>query len=89
MEEIIRERAVELAYEGARFQDLRRWNLNTLRKYKIKTALDFDRDPDTGKPVNIKERTVLVRVAEKKHNWLPFQVSFTKQYEGFPQNPGW
>jgi hypothetical protein len=89
MEEIIRERAVELAFEGARFQDIRRWNLNTLPKYKIKTALDFDRDPDTKKPINIRERTVLVRVAEKKHNWLPFQVSFTKQYEGFPQNPGW
>ena len=89
MKEIIRERAVELAYEGARFQDIRRWNLNTLPEYKIKTALDFDRDPDTKKPINIKERTVIVRVAEKKHNWLPLQVSFTKQYEGFPQNPGW
>lgn len=89
MGEIIRERAVELAYEGERFQDLRRWNLNFLPKYKDKTALDFDRDPVTKKPINIKERVVIIRVADKKHNWLPFQVSFTKMYEGFQQNPGW
>jgi hypothetical protein len=89
MGEIIRERAIELAYEGARFQDLRRWNLNFDAKYKDKTALDFDRDPVTKKPINIRERVVITRVADKKHNWLPFQVSFTKLYEGFPQNPGW
>jgi len=89
MSEIIRERAVELAFEGARFHDLRRWNLNSNMKYREKTALDFDRDPVTKKPKNIRERVVITRVAEKKHNWLPFQVSFTKLYEGFPQNPGW
>ena len=89
MGEIIRERAIEFAYEGQRFQDLRRWNLNFLPQYKDKTALDFDRDPVTKKPKNITERVVITRVAEKKHNWLPLQVSFTKQYEGFNQNPGW
>jgi hypothetical protein len=89
MGEIIRERAVELAFEAARFQDLRRWNLNFLPQYKDKTALDFDRDPVTKKPINIKERVVITRVAETKHNWLPFQVSFTKMYPGFAQNPGW
>ncbi|MCE5347889.1 MAG: RagB/SusD family nutrient uptake outer membrane protein [Bacteroidales bacterium] len=89
MGEIIRERAVELAYEGERFQDLRRWNLNTELKYREKTAVEFDRDPVTKKPINITERVVITRVAEKKHNWLPFQVKFTKQYEGFQQNPGW
>jgi hypothetical protein len=89
MGEIIRERAVELAFEGQRFQDLRRWNLNWSPLYKDKTAVEFDRDPVTKKPINIRERTVITRVAEKKHNWLPFQVSFTKQYQGFQQNPGW
>lgn len=89
MGEIIRERAVELAFEGQRFQDLRRWNLNWSPLYKDKTAVEFDRDPVTKKPINISERTVITRVADKKHNWLPFQVSFTKQYQGFQQNPGW
>lgn len=87
-EEIVRERAVELAMEGARFCDLRRWNRNGDPRYLDKTAIDFDRGTD-GKPINIKERLVVKRTVEKKHNWLPIQVKFTKQYEGFPQNPGW
>ncbi len=88
-EEIVRERAVELAFEGARFCDLRRWNRNGDPRYLDKTAIDFDRDKVTKKPINISERLIVRRVAEKKHNWLPIQVKFTKMYEGFPQNPGW
>ncbi|HET7179863.1 MAG TPA: RagB/SusD family nutrient uptake outer membrane protein [Chryseosolibacter sp.] len=87
-EEIVRERAVELLMEGARFCDLRRWNRNGDPRYLDKTAIDFDRGPD-GKPINIRERVVIKRVAEKKHNWLPIPVEATKIYEGFPQNPGW
>ena len=87
-EEIVRERAVELAFEGARFCDLRRWNRNDDPRYLDKTAIDFDRGTD-GKPINLQERLIVRRVAEKKHNWLPIQVEFTKLYEGFPQNPGW
>lgn len=87
-EEIVRERAVELLMEGARFCDLRRWNRNGDPRYLEKTAIDFDRGPD-GKPINIQERVVIRRVADKKHNWLPIPVSATRIYEGFPQNPGW
>lgn len=87
-EEIVRERAVELAFEGNRFCDLRRWNRNGDPRYLDKTAIDFDRGPD-GKPINISERVIVRRNVEKKHNWLPIQVQFTTQYEGFPQNPGW
>lgn len=88
MGEIIRERAVELAFEAHRFCDLRRWNLNGDTKYLQKTAIDFDRGVN-GKPVNLKERVVINRIVEKKHNWLPFQVDFTTIYPDFPQNPGW
>jgi hypothetical protein len=88
-EEIVRERAVELIFEGARFCDLRRWNRNGDPRYLDKTAIDFDQDPVTKKPLNINERLVVKRVAQKKHNWIPIQVKFTKLYEGFPQNPGW
>ena len=87
-EEIVRERAVELFMEGARFCDLRRWNRNGDPRYLEKTAIDFERGPD-GKPVNVQERVVITRVAESKHNWLPIPVSATRIYEGFPQNPGW
>jgi hypothetical protein len=87
-EEIVRERAVELAFEGARFCDLRRWNRNGDPRYLDKTALDFNRGSN-GKPINISERLVVRRTVEKKHNWLPIQASFTRMYKDFPQNPGW
>jgi hypothetical protein len=88
MEEIIRERAVELAFEGQRWYDLRRWNLATDLKYREKTSINFDRGTG-GKPVNIYETVLVTKVFEKKQNWVPFPVSETKIYEGFPQNPGW
>lgn len=88
MGEIIRERAVELAYESQRWFDLRRWNLAGDPKYLDKTALDYDRGPG-GIPINMKERVVKTRVFDKRNNWLPIQVSYTKLYPGFQQNPGW
>ncbi len=87
-EEIVRDRAVELAFEGARFCDLRRWNRNGDPRYLDKTVIDFDRGPD-GEPINLSERLSVRRTVEKKHNWLPIQVDFTKIFKGFPQNPGW
>ena len=56
MDEIRRERAVELAFEGHRFNDLRRWKLLTVYPYNIKTRQLFDRvtqpdatiDPETN-----------------------------------------
>ena len=87
-EEIVRERAVELAFEGARFCDLRRWNRNADPRYLNKTAIDFNRGAN-GKPINLSERLVVKRAVERKHNWLPVQVAFTRMYKDFPQNPGW
>lgn len=85
MDEIRRERAVELSYEGHRWVDIRRWGVAHLDRYRIKTALDFDRD------WTFFEENVLVdRVCEyPKHYWLPFQANQTQFYQGFPQNPGW
>lgn len=88
MQEIIRERAVELGFEDQRWFDLRRWNLNGDAKYRYKTAIDFDRGSD-GKPINSQERVVVTRVVEKKHNWVPFTPGYTKLYKEWPQNPGW
>jgi hypothetical protein len=88
METLIRERAVELAFEGFRWFDLRRWNLAGELKYREKTVLDFDIDAN-GKPYNFRERLWTTRTFEKKHNWMPFQPQFTKIYKGFDQNPGW
>ena len=43
MDEIRRERAVELMFEGHRFNDLQRWLLLTEAPYTIKTSQEFDR----------------------------------------------
>ncbi len=90
MSEIIRERAVELAFEANfRFHDLRRWMLAGEKKYLEKTAIDFDRDPNTGKPINMKERVLVTRPFEAKHYWLPLKISDVTLSESFQQNPGW
>lgn len=45
LDEVRRERAVELSFEGHRFNDLRRWKLLTVYPYNIKTRQKFDRVP--------------------------------------------
>lgn len=88
MGELMRERAVELAFEGLRWHDLRRWNVAGEKKYVEKTVIDFDRGPN-GKPLNLRERVVVTRAFEAKHKWLPLPTSQVNLYPGFGQNPGW
>ena len=85
MDELRRERSVELAWEGHRWVDIRRWGVAHEDKYRQKTELRFDKD------WTFFEEAVLVdRVCEyPKHYWLPFEANQTQFYEGFPQNPGW
>lgn len=96
MDVLRRERSIELAYEGHRWDDIRRWVLAHLPDYKTKSALDFDRNVYTETPrgtfqnTNFTERVIRVRVCEyPKHYWIPFTNKMTQMYEGFEQNPGW
>ncbi|MBK3519380.1 RagB/SusD family nutrient uptake outer membrane protein [Carboxylicivirga marina] len=85
MDEVRRERAVELSWEGHRWVDIRRWSLADLDEYKVKTELRFDKDH-----TYFEEAVLLTRVCEyPKHFWLPFEKSQTEIYKGFEQNPGW
>ena len=85
MDELRRERAVELSYEAHRWVDIRRWGVAHLDKYRRKLALDFPQDQS-----NFTETLLVDRICEfPKHYWLPFPVAQTQIYEGFPQNPGW
>ncbi|MGB5418494.1 RagB/SusD family nutrient uptake outer membrane protein [Algibacter sp.] len=85
MDELRRERAVELSYEAHRWVDIRRWGVAHLDRYKRKLALDFPEDR-----TSFTERIIVERVCEyPQHYWLPFKAEQTQIYEGFPQNPGW
>lgn len=96
MDVVRRERSIELAYEGFRWDDLRRWVLAHLPDYKTKSAIDFSRNANTEaargtfQNQNFVERTIRVRVCEyPKHFWLPFTSKQTEMFEGYSQNPGW
>ncbi|MEN8824745.1 MAG: RagB/SusD family nutrient uptake outer membrane protein [Wenyingzhuangia sp.] len=85
MDELRRERAVELCYEAHRWVDIRRWGVAHLDQYRIKTALDFSENQ-----TNFVARLLVDRICEyPKHYWLPFEAKQTQIYEGFDQNPGW
>ena len=97
MDEVRRERAVELAFEGHRFNDLRRWKLLTVYPYNIKTVQKFDRaseldpsvDPSENEVRNFREEVIINRKLEAKHYWLPFKNDDVMLYPEFGQNPGW
>lgn len=97
MSELRRERAVELAFEGHRFVDLRRWMLLLDSPYTLKKAVYFDRAPgnfDYDNPqeahvMNLREEILFERRYSQKHYWLPFSQSDVNMYPEFKQNPGW
>mgnify|MGYP000834279217 FL=1 len=99
MGEVRRERAVELSFEGFRFNDLQRWLLLTEEPYTIKTSQEFERvenedfyknnDPAEAEVRNFREETILKRVFGTKHYWFPLLDNDVYLYAEFPQNPGW
>jgi len=99
MDEVRRERAVELSYEGYRFNDLQRWLLLTEKPYTLKTAQQFRRvesddwylshDAADAEVEGWSETVVFQRQYDTKHYWFPFPESEVYLYEAFPQNPGW
>jgi len=97
MGEVRRERAVELAFEGHRFNDLRRWLLLTESPYTLKKSVEFDRaspldatkDTKDNKVLNLRETLILERKFTSKHYWLPMKTNDANLYLEFAQNPGW
>ena len=99
IDEVRRERAVELSFEGFRWCDLQRWLLLTEPPYTEKYSHEFERmqkaewfkknDPKDAQVANFHHKTLIVRPLEAKHYWFPFPEKDIYLYEGFKQNPGW
>ena len=101
MDEVRRERAVELAFEGFRFCDLQRWLLLTEDPYNKKTSQEFARvetddwytnpnnDPREARVTGWREEVILTRDFAVKHYWFPFKLDDTYISIDFEQNPGW
>lgn len=99
IDEVRRERAVELSFEGFRFNDLQRWLLLTEYPYTAKTSQEFNRlenadffktnDPKDAKVSNFREEVILNRVLGTKHYWFPLPDGDVYLYPEFGQNPGW
>lgn len=100
LSELRRERAVELAWEGHRFNDLRRWLLLDKAPYTKKQKVEFTRaesidpsakgyDPSTLKVNDFRNEDILTRKFSAKHYWLPLKKSDCLIYPEFKQNPGW
>jgi hypothetical protein len=98
MDEVRRERACELAFEGFRWNDLQRWLLLTEYPYNIKTRAEFKRvgnfdyaknDPRDAEVTGWSETTIVERNFGTKHYLLPLKESDVYLYAEYPQNPGW
>lgn len=99
MDEVRREREVELSFEGFRFCDLQRWLLLTEAPYNQKFSQEFDRvesadfyknhDPKDAKVANYRRKLILTRNFDAKHYWFPLPIKETQISSEFKQNPGW
>jgi hypothetical protein len=99
MDEVRRERTVELAFEGFRWCDLQRWMLLTEPPYTVKYSHEFERleadswfkdhDPKDARVGNFHREELITRRLDSKHYWFPLPDKDIYLYEGFPQNPGW
>ena len=99
MDEVRRERTVELSFEGFRWTDLQRWLLLTEPPYTVKYSHEFERleadswfkdhDPKDAKVANFVKKELITRHFDSKHYWFPLPDKDTYLYPGFKQNPGW
>ena len=98
MDEVRRERACELAFEGFRWNDLQRWLLLTEAPYNVKTRQEFKRvgdydfskdDPRYAEVTGWSETVIVERAFDTKHYLLPLKENEVYLYSEYPQNPGW
>ena len=87
------ERAVELAYEGVYWFDLRRWKRAHLKDGVQLQALNFNVTGTTPLRAitesSINRVNISPYVFKSQHYWMPFEPSLTRFSADWEQNPGW
>jgi len=84
------EYAVELAYEGVYWFNIRRWKRAHLQDGVQLQALTFD--VDSKKAIvesTVKRANVTGYIFKDQHYWMPFETSLTRFTADWEQNPGW
>ena len=82
---IWKERRIELAFENARYFDVRRWKIAETTEKSI-SGLDIYKDADNGFYNVIRTES---RVFEKKHYLFPIPNGDLQKVPLIVQNPGW
>ena len=82
MRELIRnERRIELSFEGFRFWDLRRWNLNLNEKAK---GMSINAANNTYTPIDVD-----IREYKDYMNYGPIPYTECLKFDQLQQNKGW
>ena len=79
-----RERMVELAFEGHRFWDLRRWKKG--EEMQTINVASFTKNAEGDIILN---RNQVQRGWEEKYYWFPIPFSEIQINKNLQQNPGW
>jgi len=85
-ERIRNERAIELYWEGHRWNDMKRWRIAKDKLKEIRAAEIIK----TGNTLQYGSKVLNdVRIFDDKHYWFPFSKSVEDMFVNFKQNPGW
>ncbi len=79
------ERAVELSFEAKRRDDLRRWHVAHLDKYRDMYSCEFPKDYSSFTRKYVRS----IVFDNEKYYWFPYNPKQVLLYPEWKQNPGW
>lgn len=84
-ERVRNERAVELCFEAKRRDDLRRWHIAHLDKYRNMYSCEFPANHSSFSRQYIRS----IVFDNEKYYWFPYNANQVLLYPEWKQNPGW
>ena len=83
------ERRIELAFEGHRFWDIRRWKMASVIDSRPIRGMDIIKDLTTGATTYTPVQLLVKLPYEEKMNLLPIETSEIRRNPELSQTPGW